>query len=174
MLLVSKNDRSRTESLRGASLRFGGLFLAILRGCVGFEGPEKTSRDGGYFVDGIQEQGFVCLRRFIKSADFSYKLQRRSSNLFCSDRWIEVKKGFDIPAHRLWKTWRRGWESNPRIKVLQTSPLPLGYRASKMVMRKTLAHGEGDKSWSGRRDLNPRLRPWQGRTLPLSYSRSPL
>src|SRR5580658_4996265 len=26
--------------------------------------------------------------------------------------------------------WRRGWESNPRIKVLQTSPLPLGYRAS--------------------------------------------
>ena len=27
------------------------------------------------------------------------------------------------------KEWRRGWESNPRIKVLQTSPLPLGYRA---------------------------------------------
>ncbi len=26
--------------------------------------------------------------------------------------------------------WRRGWESNPRMKVLQTSPLPLGYRAS--------------------------------------------
>ena len=27
------------------------------------------------------------------------------------------------------RKWRRGWESNPRIKVLQTSPLPLGYRA---------------------------------------------
>src|SRR5436305_15084913 len=26
--------------------------------------------------------------------------------------------------------WRRGSESNRRIKVLQTSPLPLGYRAS--------------------------------------------
>jgi hypothetical protein len=26
-------------------------------------------------------------------------------------------------------TWRRGSESNRRIKVLQTSPLPLGYRA---------------------------------------------
>src|SRR6266702_8969439 len=25
--------------------------------------------------------------------------------------------------------WRRGSESNSRIKVLQTSPLPLGYRA---------------------------------------------
>ena len=29
----------------------------------------------------------------------------------------------------LWKDWRRGSESNRRIKVLQTSPLPLGYRA---------------------------------------------
>ena len=27
------------------------------------------------------------------------------------------------------KIWRRGSESNRRIKVLQTSPLPLGYRA---------------------------------------------
>src|SRR5499427_5488584 len=27
------------------------------------------------------------------------------------------------------KEWRRGSESNRRIKVLQTSPLPLGYRA---------------------------------------------
>jgi hypothetical protein len=37
------------------------------------------------------------------------------------------KKG--IPRSR----WRRGWESNPRIKVLQTSPLPLGYRASTVL-----------------------------------------
>src|SRR5579862_957597 len=29
------------------------------------------------------------------------------------------------------RNWRRGWESNPRVKVLQTSPLPLGYRALK-------------------------------------------
>src|SRR5579862_1349790 len=71
--------------------------------------------------------------------------------------------------------WRRGSESNRRIKVLQTSPLPLGYRAP--------CFGTGRKNhlrvqveseiWSGRRDLNPRLRPWQGRTLPLSYSRLP-
>ncbi len=27
------------------------------------------------------------------------------------------------------RNWRRGSESNRRIKVLQTSPLPLGYRA---------------------------------------------
>ncbi len=26
-------------------------------------------------------------------------------------------------------SWRRGGESNPRVKVLQTSALPLGYRA---------------------------------------------
>src|SRR5579863_2170998 len=29
------------------------------------------------------------------------------------------------------KSWRRGSESNRRVKVLQTSPLPLGYRAPK-------------------------------------------
>jgi hypothetical protein len=56
----------------------------------------------------------------------------------------------------------------PAIEVLQTSALPLGYRATE----KTPARGEGWQLWSGRRDLNPRLRPWQGRTLPLSYSRS--
>src|SRR5271165_6844197 len=43
----------------------------------------------------------------------------------------------DLP----WKVWRRGSGSNRRIKVLQTSPLPLGYRASpwnlgKLVFRK--------------------------------------
>src|SRR5260370_8477800 len=29
--------------------------------------------------------------------------------------------------------WRRGSESNRRIKVLQTSPLPLGYRAIQTI-----------------------------------------
>ena len=74
--------------------------------------------------------------------------------------------------------WRRGAESNRRIKVLQTSALPLGYRAilcdeilTGPLTRETLAEARA-KVWSGRRDLNPRLRPWQGRTLPLSYSRS--
>src|ERR1044071_7754709 len=80
------------------------------------------------------------------------------------------------------KLWRRGSESNRRIKVLQTSPLPLGYRAPESECPPvrtpesiTPRRGEGQlraKLWSGRRELNPRLRPWQGRTLPLSYSRS--
>src|SRR5262249_12144821 len=33
------------------------------------------------------------------------------------------------PSVLICKRWRRGSESNRRIKVLQTSPLPLGYRA---------------------------------------------
>src|SRR5581483_569203 len=88
--------------------------------------------------------------------------------------------------------WRRGSESNRRIKVLQTSPLPLGYRALsgfplsahfaewdslpviKVASRAEKVHWQNERIWSGRRDLNPRLRPWQGRTLPLSYSRSAL
>jgi hypothetical protein len=36
--------------------------------------------------------------------------------------------------------WRRGWESNPRIKVLQTSPLPLGYRASVIQYIETVVY----------------------------------
>ena len=78
------------------------------------------------------------------------------------------------------KDWRRGPGSNRRIKVLQTSPLPLGYRALGCMPQRE----PGDKSrkaiyrvargrpdWSGRRDLNSRPSPWQGDALPLSYSR---
>src|ERR1039457_3719065 len=55
-----------------------------------------------------------------------------------------------------WKVWRRGPESNWRIKVLQTSALPLGYRApssescqtrqtggSSLPSRQTLARRRG-------------------------------
>jgi hypothetical protein len=73
-------------------------------------------------------------------------------------------------------TWRRGSESNRRIKVLQTSPLPLGYRApAQFTSVPKISRSTSNlaiKFWSGRRESNPRLRPWQGRTLPLSYSRS--
>src|SRR5260221_3664354 len=76
-----------------------------------------------------------------------------------------------------WKCWRRGSESNRRVKVLQTSPLPLGYGALVTHSLKSInprcceGTQAGSFLWSGRRELNPRLRPWQGRTLPLSYSR---
>src|SRR5258707_4177703 len=62
------------------------------------------------------------------------------------------------------------------IEVLQTSALPLGYRAichlKKHPKTKSPCRRRASENWSGRRGLNPRLRPWQGRTLPLSYSRS--
>jgi hypothetical protein len=35
--------------------------------------------------------------------------------------------------------WRRGSESNRRIKVLQTSPLPLGYRAPAQAVNVSMA-----------------------------------
>jgi hypothetical protein len=53
----------------------------------------------GDFIDCSQERGFVSLRRFVKAADFSHELERSSSNLYGSYRGIEVKEGFDIPAH---------------------------------------------------------------------------
>src|SRR5580692_8920796 len=75
------------------------------------------------------------------------------------------------------KVWRRGSESNRRIKVLQTSPLPLGYRAPAQYVSvpsgKSLSARENlrEEKWSGRRGSNSRLQPWQGCALPLSYSR---
>ncbi len=41
---------------------------------------------------------------------------------------LAAKTGSLLWAKSL-RSWRRGSESNRRIKVLQTSPLPLGYRA---------------------------------------------
>ena len=87
------------ESLCGASLGFGGLFFSILWGCVGFEGREKASGNGGNFVDCQREGGFVGLGRFVETGDFSDELERSGSNVFGSDGRIEVEEGFDVPAH---------------------------------------------------------------------------
>ena len=80
---------------------------------------------------------------------------------------------------KLLKGWRRGPGSNRRIKVLQTSPLPLGYRALAGLPHcmhiapnhRSQPGGRRRAEWSGRRDLNSRPSPWQGDALPLSYSR---
>src|SRR5260370_24097505 len=92
---------SSTESFCGASFRFCGLFFTISRRCIRFERTKKTSRDPCYFIDGGHERAFVCLRRLVEAADFSHELQRRGTNLFDSDRRIEIEKDFDIPAHSL-------------------------------------------------------------------------
>ena len=78
------------------------------------------------------------------------------------------------------RKWRRGSGSNRRIKVLQTSPLPLGYRApghtAYLTAPDTRSRFRGVYRrrrvfWSGRPGSNRRHLPWQGSTLPLSYSR---
>ena len=94
----------------------------------------------------------------------------------------QTTTGSQVAARNLLMLKRRRSESNRRIKVLQTSALPLGYAAEKSdegggvgdEEKEAFFHPEpfGPHPFkSGRRDLNPRLRPWQGRTLPLSYSR---
>src|SRR5260370_33501495 len=101
----------------------------------------------------------------------------RPANRFAVEGAIQIVAHLALLETR--KEWRRGSESNRRIKVLQTSPLPLGYRAAYFkdddflqTTNPRRLRGQKYEIWSGRRDLNPRLRPWQGRTLPLSYSRS--
>jgi hypothetical protein len=74
--IVLPGDSSCLQiSLGGANFGFGGLFFAALRWRVGFERTEEIRRDNGDFVDGSQERGFVCLRRFVKPANFSDELE---------------------------------------------------------------------------------------------------
>ena len=79
---------------------FRGLFFPILRRRIGLERTEKSSRDGGDFLNCDQERRFVCLRRLVKTADFSHELERSRVNLFVGDWWIKVKEWFDVSAHR--------------------------------------------------------------------------
>src|SRR6266853_5758793 len=60
---------------------------------------EETSCDAGYLIDCCHERAFICLRRFVKAADFSHELERRSSNLFGRDWRIEIEESSYIPTH---------------------------------------------------------------------------
>ena len=95
------------ESLSGARFSLCGLFFPILRWRVRFEGMNETRRDPGYFIDSGQERSLIGSRRFVKTADFSHELKRRSPNLFGGDGRIKIEKCFDIPAHSsdLSDTW---------------------------------------------------------------------
>ena len=93
---------SSAESLCGASLCFCGLFCSILRRCVRFERTEEAGRDAGYIIDCCQEGAFVCLRRFVKSTDFSRELERSSSNLFRSDGRNKVEEVLMFLHISLW------------------------------------------------------------------------
>src|SRR5882762_22026 len=98
---VDKQVCLGAEPLRRPSPRFCSLFLSILRRRSGFERTKKTIRDGGNLINGSLERRLIRLRGFVEAADFSHKLKRSRSNLFLSNRRIEIEKVFDIPAHSL-------------------------------------------------------------------------
>ena len=60
---------------------------------------EEIRRDPGDGIDCGQERGFIRLRRFVKTADFSHELQRSGLNLFGRDRRVEIEQEFDVAAH---------------------------------------------------------------------------
>ena len=93
------------------------------------------------------------------------------------------------PLHHLSRcplSRRRRWDLNPRMGVLQTPALPLGYVAKRSCQLSALS-GQPEPpasqvrlradscgltaSESGRWDSNPRPSPWQGDVLPLNYTR---
>jgi hypothetical protein len=61
----------------------------------------EASRDLRYVLDSSKEEGFICSRRFVKSADFSHELERGILNFFGSDERLKVEKSFDIPTHSI-------------------------------------------------------------------------
>jgi hypothetical protein len=61
----------------------------------------EASGNGGDIVDGREECGFVCDRRFCEAADFPDELERSRTNLFGSNRRIKIEKRSDVPAHWL-------------------------------------------------------------------------
>lgn len=91
---------SSAESVRRASLCFGGLFLSILRRGAGGEGIQQSSGNRGNLIDRRHEGGFVRFRRSVKSAYLSHELERSRANLLGRGGRIEVEERPDIPAHR--------------------------------------------------------------------------
>ncbi len=59
-----------------------------------------------------------------------------------------------ISRHIIENHWRRGWESNPRIKVLQTSALPLGYRAGRWGFPEQTVECSGAGDGTRTRDID--------------------
>ena len=90
---------SNSESLSGAEFRFLSFFLAILRGGVGFERPEKPGGNAGDFIHRGEKGVLVGLRGLGETADLSYELERGGPNLVVGDGRIEVEERFDIAAH---------------------------------------------------------------------------
>src|SRR3984885_13194245 len=93
-------------------------------------------------------EGNSILTHCVAKSSSPYGSQRRSKpNRRASVSTLSGRsnsfKGFELASMKVVtqrNSWRRGWESNPRIKVLQTSPLPLGYRASALQYSETVPH----------------------------------
>src|SRR5580692_3632628 len=92
---------SSAESFGCSSFQLRHLFFAIPRLCVGFERMEKATHNISDLVNGGLKRGFVSLRRFVKTADLSDKLERSGSDFVIRYRWIKVEEGFYISAHSL-------------------------------------------------------------------------
>jgi hypothetical protein len=71
-------------------------------------------------IYGGQEQSLVDFGGLIDSGDLSDELQGSSSNLLRSNRWIEIKQSFDIPAHAPCLAFKNSCASLSRPKCFGT------------------------------------------------------
>jgi hypothetical protein len=89
------------KPLAVASHGLGSFFFPILRRGFRLQGTEQAGADSRYLFHRAGKGWFIRFRWFIEPADFSYELERRRPDFVFSDRRVEVKKRFDIPAHSI-------------------------------------------------------------------------
>ena len=87
------------ETLCGTRLSLGGFFFAVAGRCTRLKRAEKSRGNGRDVVDRGLKRVLVGLRRLVEAADLADELKRGRANFFFRDRWLEVKKDFDVAAH---------------------------------------------------------------------------
>src|SRR6185503_3814523 len=98
--LNSRSHRRRSSKAQGSARpRFRRFHLAFARRRVRHKRVEEFSGGIGYSLDSVIERGFVGIGWLVEAAEFSYKLNCRSANLFFGGGWFEVMQRFDIATH---------------------------------------------------------------------------
>src|SRR5262245_40034493 len=87
----SSMRRSLLESPGGADFGLRGLFLAALRGRIGFERPQQARADTFNFVDCSHKWTFIRQGWTVKPGDLADELQRGRVDLLGRHRRIEIE-----------------------------------------------------------------------------------
>lgn len=90
---------ARAKSLCSSRSRPSCFDFAVARFRRSHQRSNENAGGSGDVFDGAIESYAVRFRRTVKSAELPDELERCSTDLFLSRRWLEIKECFDAPAH---------------------------------------------------------------------------